>query len=90
MKKEKLNLKSIKKVLSRTELKTIMAGSTIGGGTGGCTPYIIPAAVFACHDSTGYVVGHATTNCCSHTAGALQACNNVTYPTVTYSVTGPC
>ena len=37
MKKEKLSLKSIKNVLSRAEMKTIMAGS--GSGPGGCAEY---------------------------------------------------
>lgn len=35
MKTEKLNLKSIKNVLSRAEMKKVMAGS---GGSGPCTP----------------------------------------------------
>jgi hypothetical protein len=36
MKSEKLSLKGIKNVLSRAELKKIMAGS--GGGCTGCSP----------------------------------------------------
>jgi hypothetical protein len=44
MKTEKLSLKSIKNVLSRAEMKTIMAGSDgggggTGGGSGGCPNY---------------------------------------------------
>jgi len=93
MKKEKLNLKSIKNTLTRTELKLIMAGSGgTGGGTGGgnCTPQTIPPATFYCHDSTGYILGHTTTGCCSGTSGALQACQLATYPEFTSYVTGPC
>jgi hypothetical protein len=38
MKTQKLNLRSIKNVLSRSEMKTIMAGSGGGGGgTGNCS-----------------------------------------------------
>jgi hypothetical protein len=93
MKPEKLSLKGIKNVLSRGEMKQVMAGSGGDGGSGGgggCTYYIIPAATFYCHDSTGYILGTATTNCCSNTAGALQACQNATYPAYTSYVTGPC
>jgi hypothetical protein len=40
MKKEKLNLKSIKKVMSREEMKNIMAGSGNCNPRGGaCGPY---------------------------------------------------
>jgi len=90
MKKEKLNLRSIATVLSRKELKTIMAGSTSGGGGTPDCNIIFPAASFACHDSTGYVLGHAMTRCCSYQQGALDACNHVTYPALTSYVTGPC
>lgn len=55
MKTEKLNLKSIKNVLSRAEMKKIMAGSG-GGGTGGTDSCPVNTPVYSCYDaSTGNV-----------------------------------
>jgi len=48
MKKEKLNLKGIRNVLSRNELKEIMAGS--GGGGGACDERPCMGTVYICYD----------------------------------------
>jgi hypothetical protein len=88
MKKEKMSLKSIKNLLNRTELKTIMAGSGGGNSGGGCTNNISPDAYFQCHDSTGYTLGSIYGSCCKNTPQALAQCQQ-TWPYTTY-LTGPC
>lgn len=59
MMKERLNLKSIKNVLSRDELKKIMAGSTGGGGgtggSGGCQNMGLAIPCCQCYNANGYV-----------------------------------
>ena|ERR1700761_9592983 len=83
MKTEKLNLATIKNVLSKSELKAIVAGSgsggsgSPGGGTGGC---VIPCAPTCgqtfvgvqCYNVNTYL-GFAESNTCNG-EGLLHAC----------------
>jgi hypothetical protein len=80
MKREKLSLKSIKNVLSRTELKNIMAGSTGGGGGSGgggcpipCAPNCINSILVYCRNSLGQNIGNVLGTTCNK-EGQLQEC----------------
>ena len=82
MKIQKLSLKSIKNVLSRTEMKEIMAGSgggTGGGGSGGggcpipCAPNCNTSVLIYCYGSGGTYQGQVLGYTCNH-EGQIQAC----------------
>jgi hypothetical protein len=93
MKKEKLSLNGIKNVLSRTELKNIMAGSSGGGsGTGGScgTVQLLPPQPFQCHDTTGFVLGTIYSGYCnSNPCGTVLATCKMSFPNTSYA-TGQC
>lgn len=64
MKIEKLSLSNVKNVLSRAELKSIMAGSGTGGDGGSPFP---PGGTGsgACGTHYSYCISGPNTNCCS-------------------------
>ncbi|WP_143007922.1 hypothetical protein [Pedobacter antarcticus] len=64
MKIEKLSLSNVKNVLSRAELKSIMAGSGTGGDGG--SPFT-PGGTGsgACGTHYSYCISGPNTNCCS-------------------------
>jgi len=64
MKIEKLSLRNVKNVLSRAELKQIMAGSGGGGGGGGGTPPTTGGGSGGCVTTGGYC-NNAGLYCCS-------------------------
>jgi hypothetical protein len=67
MKTEKLSLKSIKNVLSRAELKKIMAGSG-----GGCNTCVSPNECCECLDNHGNPTGTYVSYCSGGLSCAIQ------------------
>ena len=91
MKKEKLSFKGIKNVISRDELKNIMAGSgpgTPGGGGGGTPPGCQPCmpsctnVLVYCADSNGASIGTILATTCDH-YGQVQLCKMAGYTATT-------
>jgi hypothetical protein len=93
MKKERMSLKSIKNVLSRAEMKNIMAGSGSGGGSGSGTcgnVQLLPMMPFACHDRTGFVLGTIYSGYCnSNPCGTVFVTCQMSFPHTSYA-TGVC
>jgi hypothetical protein len=90
MKVEKLSLKGIKNVLSRAELKRIMAGSSGGGGGGGggcpipCAPNCNTLVELSCRNSSG-ILGNVDGYTCNK-EGQIQECYQAGYTTTTFVV----
>ncbi|MDB5136129.1 MAG: hypothetical protein JWP37_2732 [Mucilaginibacter sp.] len=93
---KKLSFKDISNVLSRAELKNIMAGSSGGGPGGGgggggcpipCAPNCNNSVLIYCRNSSGANIGTVLGNTCDH-EGQLQECWRV-YPT-TVSTNSDC
>jgi hypothetical protein len=92
MKVQKMSFASIKNVLSRTEMKKIMAGSSSGGGGGGgggcpipCAPNCNTSVLIYCVDSSMNERGTVLGNTCN-LEGQLAQCS-ASYPNIvsTYS-----